>query len=109
MRQANQIFRRSWRGLEPPRHIVVYTPRGLRLASARAGLAVEGIEVTARDAANLLLASLRIRKAARDTQIRRPQADSRPPFGLRILAGVERVGNFFGRAWGEELVLIARK
>ena len=67
------------------------------------------MHVTARDAANLLLASARIRKSAHGAQIRRPQAGMQPPFPLRVLAGVERIGNFFGRAWGEELVLIARK
>lgn len=106
---GHRIFRSAWRGLEPPRHIVIYTPAGTRLACARAGLTVERIDVTARDAANLLLASARIRRSAHDAQIRRPQAGVRPPFLLRMLAAVERVGNFFGLAWGEELVLIARK
>ena len=106
---GHRIFRRAWRGLEPPRHIVVYTPDGLRVACARAGLSIERLQVTARDAANLLLASARIRKSGIDAQIRRPQAGIRPPFSLRALAGVERLGNFFGRGWGEELVLIARK
>ena len=106
---GHRIFRRAWRGLEPPRHIVIYTPDGLRLACARAGLPVERIDITARDAANLLLASARIRTSEHDAQILHPQAGMRPPFPLRVLAGIERVGNFFGRAWGEELVLIARK
>ena len=106
---GHRIFRRAWRGLEPPRHLVIYTPDGLRLACARAGLAVERVDVTARDAANLLLASARIRKSAHDEQIRRPQAGMRPPILLRALAALERIGNFFGLAWGEELVLIARK
>lgn len=106
---GHRIFRRAWRGLEPPRHIVIYTSDGLRLACARAGLSVERVHVTARDAANLLLASARIRKSAHGAQIRRPQAGMQPPFPLRVLAAVERIGNFFGRAWGEELVLIARK
>ena len=106
---GHRIFRRAWRGLEPPRHLVIYTPDGLRLACARAGLAVERVDVTARDAANLLLASARIRKSAHNAQIRRPQAGMRPPFPLRVLAGIERLGNLAGLAWGEELVLMACK
>ena len=106
---GHRIFRRAWRGLEPPRHIVIYTPDALRLACARAGLVVDRVDVTARDAANLLLASARIRKSAHDAQIRRPQAGTRPPLLLRMLASVERIGIFLGLAWGEELVLMARR
>jgi len=105
---GHRLFKSSWRGLEPPRHIVVFTPRGLRLACSRAGLAVEKVDVTARDAANLLLASARTRNAISGAQIERPQFGQRPPFVLRAIAGVERLGNFLGLDWGEELVLTAR-
>lgn len=34
---SHQIFGRSWRGLEAPRHLVLFSPRSLRLALAAAG------------------------------------------------------------------------
>ena len=105
---GHRVFKSSWRGLEPPRHIAVFTPKGLRLACQRAGLHVERIDVTARDAANLLLASERTRRAPTDSQIEKPQFGKQPPFVLRAFASLERLGNAFGLGWGEELVVTAR-
>lgn len=106
---AHRIYRRDWRGLEPPRHIVLYTSRALQLACRRAGLAVERVEVTARDASNMMLASARIRDVDDGSLIERPRAGHRPPLSLCLLAGIERVGIALGLRWGEELVLSARK
>jgi 2-polyprenyl-3-methyl-5-hydroxy-6-metoxy-1,4-benzoquinol methylase len=105
---GHRVYKRSWRGLEPPRHIAVFTPGGLRIACDHAGLAVERLDVTARDAANLLLASARTRVATTDLQIEKPQFGRQPPVALRAVAAVERLGNALGLGWGEELVLTAR-
>lgn len=105
---GHRAYRAAWRGLEPPRHIAVFTPGGLRVACDRAGLTVERLDVTARDAANLLLASARTRVAATDAQIVKPQFGKQPPLALRAVAAVERMGNALGLGWGEELVLTAR-
>ena len=105
---GHRMYGPSWRGLEPPRHIVVFTPKGLRHACQRACLHVERIEITARDAANLLLASARIQRAGETEQIRRPEIGSRPPLFARSLAAIERLGIAFGLPFGEELVLTAR-
>ena len=106
---GHRIFGRDWRGLEPPRHLVVYTRRALRFACERAGLTVERIDVTARDAANMMLASERIRGTADGALIRRPAEGQGPPLRLRLLAGFERCVMLFGPACGEELVLTAIK
>ena len=106
---GHRIYRSSWRGLEPPRHIAVFTPGGLRLACDGAGLVVERIDVTSRDAANLLLTSARIHRAEGDAQVVRPSIGQRPPWSARLLALVERVGMVFGLAIGEEAVLTAIK
>jgi len=106
---GHRVFGRNWRGLEPPRHLVVYTARGLRLACERAGLLVERIDATTRDATNLFLASDRIRKAPDGALIDRPTVGRRPPLRLHLLAAVEQLGKLCGMGWGEELVLSARK
>lgn len=106
---GHRIYGSAWRGLEPPRHIAVFTTGGLRIACDRAGLEVESVLVTARDAANLLLASARTRDAVDDAQIEKPRFGKKPPVSLRLLASIERLGNAMGRGWGEELVLTARK
>jgi 2-polyprenyl-3-methyl-5-hydroxy-6-metoxy-1,4-benzoquinol methylase len=106
---GHRLYRRDWRGLEPPRHLVLYTSRALHLACRRAGLVPERVEVTARDASNMMLASARIRDVDDGSLIERPRAGRRPPLSLRLLAGLERIGIALGLRWGEELVLSARK
>ncbi len=106
---GHRIYRQAWRGLEPPRHIAVFTRQALSLAAKRAGLNVDRVRVTARDAANLLLASSRMAQAKEGEQILHPKADKLPPLKLRALARLEWIANHCGLAWGEELVLMAHK
>lgn len=106
---GHRLYRSSWRGLEPPRHIAVFTIAGLGLACQRAGLVVERIDVTARDAANLLLASGRIHHVHGAAQVVLPSAGHRPPWSTRLLAVLERVAMAFGFQIGEETVLTAVK
>jgi 2-polyprenyl-3-methyl-5-hydroxy-6-metoxy-1,4-benzoquinol methylase len=44
-------FGSDWRGLEPPRHLQVFTPEALRRAAEAAGLRVDTLETTAAGAA----------------------------------------------------------
>jgi 2-polyprenyl-3-methyl-5-hydroxy-6-metoxy-1,4-benzoquinol methylase len=106
---GHRVYGRAWRGLEPPRHITIYTARALRLACAKAGLRVERLFATARDAANMFLASERIAAAGDDALIERPSTDRSPPLRLHAFAALESAGSVCGLGWGEELVLIARK
>jgi len=106
---GHRVFKSAWRGLEPPRHIVVFTPRALKLACERSGLVLDRVDVTARDAANMLLASSRTRAAADGEQIEPPRRSMRIPVVFHALAFIERVGDWFGFDWGEELILVARK
>jgi SAM-dependent methyltransferase len=106
---GHRVYGRDWRGLEPPRHLAIYTARALRLACARAGLDVERLSATARDAANMFLASERIASVEDGALIERPRTDRRAPLRLRAFAALESAGSVCGLDWGEELVLIARR
>ena len=106
---GHRIYGSAWRGLEPPRHLAVFSPQSLRLVADNAGLEVDRVRVTARDAANLLLASRRLRDAVDDQPIEQPSIAKPPPIDLRLLAFVERIANGLGLQWGEELVLVARR
>ena len=106
---GHRYFKESWRGLEPPRHIAIFTIAGIGLACARAGLLVERIDVTARDAANLLHVSQGIRRARGETQVRRPTFGHRPPWKARVAAWIERTAIGAGFPIGEEMVLTAFK
>ncbi len=106
---GHRRFGRHWRGLEPPRHLTIFTPQALALAAMRAGLTVQTMRVTGRDAMNLLLASERIANARPGERIAAPSAQTSPPWRWRMLETVETIAAWFGLHWGEELVLIARK
>ncbi len=106
---GHRRFGRDWRGLEPPRHLTVFTPGALALAALRAGLEVQTVRVTSRDATNLLFASARIANAPPGARVPVPTAQDSPPWRWRAMEAVETLASWFGLHWGEELVLIARK
>jgi SAM-dependent methyltransferase len=100
---GHRAFGRAWRGLEPPRHLHVFTPESLRTVAVRGGFPEPGLRSSARIAAYL---SAQSRKFA--------QGGSGPDDGP-----TEAVDRAFQKAerralstdpWaGEELILIARK
>lgn len=105
---GHRLYARHWRGLEPPRHFVVFTPRALALCAQRAGFGQAQIRVSARDAANVMLASARIARLAPGDRIEPPNAEQPPPLGWRLLEHLERAACAVSIGIGEELVLVAR-
>lgn len=77
---GHRLFGRSWRGLEPPRHLVLFTPSSLRqiLAAARLTLVrtIPRFEVCDR----MFAASDRIARG------QDPTGEPRAPFGVRMRA-----------------------
>jgi SAM-dependent methyltransferase len=55
---GHRIFKDSWRGLEAPRHLYLYDPRNLRIATDLAGLKVQSLVTSANNAKWFYLASL---------------------------------------------------
>ncbi len=104
----HQRFKASWTGLDPPRHLWVFTPRSLMTCAERAGLAVKLVRTSARSASWIWQASLRI---ARDGH-----APGGSPSGVTILERLrgawiqlkEDVARHY-RPVGEEIVLVATK
>jgi 2-polyprenyl-3-methyl-5-hydroxy-6-metoxy-1,4-benzoquinol methylase len=105
---GHRLYGRAWRGLEPPRHLVVFAPAALRLACSKAGFEVLSVQFSARDAANLFLSSERLRDTAPGQRIRLPESSVPPPLGLRLLENLERIACWLKRPWGEEQILIGR-
>ncbi len=54
-------FRGDWRGLEPPRHLFLFTPQNMRLAIEHAGLCVEHIGTVVQGAGSILARSHALR------------------------------------------------
>lgn len=59
-------FARNWRGLEPPRHLQIFSPQSLARCAERAGFTVEFAGSTAANAAYIIAASHSIARAPKD-------------------------------------------
>ncbi len=66
--QSHERFARHWRGLEPPRHLVLFTPKALQRACILAGLEIDHVGATAQ---NFLRDSLAIEQGL-DPNVSRP-------------------------------------
>ena len=62
---AHKHFGVSWRGLEPPRHIHVFSPKTLSVAATRAGLTVSHSSTTVANATTFWRGSMMIRNSLR--------------------------------------------
>jgi len=105
----SRTLRESWLHLDTPRHLVVFSPRGLRSAVERAGLQLESLTTSPRGAYGVALLSM-IRAAGEP----HPGFKDPPRFGLRrrlaarTLAGLERALCAARASVGEELFAVAR-
>lgn len=104
---GRRYFGQSWRGLEPPRHLYLFTPRTLMAAAEKAGITASRCETSAANAEILAVGSYDIRAGGHD----RLGPGSRLSHRIRAFA-------FQWRAWlvwllqrgsGEECILWAKK
>jgi SAM-dependent methyltransferase len=107
---GHRWYGRAWLGLEPPRHLVVFTPRALADAARRAGFEHASIETKTIVGAWWFLASVWRRSALIDNS-RAPLPNGREylPLRVRLMALYERVSCALGREVGEEILLDTRK
>jgi len=97
----------DWRGLEPPRHLQLFTAAGLQTVLRDAGFTDVAVRSSARGGDENLAASAAI-AAARRTGSNRSRG-MRPNPVQRLLDAVERAGVMAGVDCGEELVGSARR
>lgn len=97
---------RSWRGLDCPRHLFLFSRRSLCRCSEIAGLKVVTLQTTARGAKNFWLLSRGRANTGRPVS-------KRKPFGLRAEAffydWIERLTLIFWPDAGSEIIMIAGK
>jgi len=102
---GHRIYGADWRGLEPPRHLYLFTVGSLAALSARAGFAACKCRSMVR--ANGVLLASRILQRAGKVDLRKPS------FALRLWAEAtglaQWVGLFVDRQAGEEIVLSCSK
>ena len=100
---GHMIYRRNWRGLEPPRHVHIFSLHSLNALARKEGFRMIKATTTIRDASGYLTASQSLRR----TGSHQPGgAHSRTAHALQFL---EWVLIHAGIHAGEELALVARK
>jgi 2-polyprenyl-3-methyl-5-hydroxy-6-metoxy-1,4-benzoquinol methylase len=106
---AHRWFQRDWRGLEPPRHLQLFTPNSLRNALESSGFAIDSARTTNRGFWYLSGMSLQIRRA-RQSGLKVVAAPVRL-LTLRSLAlqCVGRVTELLLSQKGEELLVTGRR
>ncbi len=104
---ASRIYGRHWRGLEPPRHLQLFTRDSLRDALHKAGFASADVKTSYRDASGMVCASDANRKRASGRWSGGTARTTRIFADTVLLA--EWLLTRLGAAAGEELVAVARK
>jgi 2-polyprenyl-3-methyl-5-hydroxy-6-metoxy-1,4-benzoquinol methylase len=100
---GHKLYGRSWRGLEPPRHLVLFSPAALKQAVERVGFRVLYLGTSGRSAAEIEVMSRQIRRT------NHANLNSSPALRGRALVLLEEAGALGGGLWGEEIGLVAEK
>lgn len=105
---GHRIFQSSWRGLEPPRHLHIFTTGSLSRLGTDTGFRNYSCKTVIRDANNLFQASFAIRgREQRRTRNRLRVASEK--ILAKALQGVEWANLQFDPQAGEEIVLVLEK
>ncbi|HEY6924489.1 MAG TPA: class I SAM-dependent methyltransferase [Steroidobacteraceae bacterium] len=97
-----RAFGRFWRGLEPPRHFNVFTPKSLRYALEQAGYLVEELTTETRMARRLFWVSALARRGVRQIELT-PRSERLTKWGGYGFQLIEALCNVLGAEMGEEI------
>lgn len=102
---SHKLYKRNWRGLEPPRHLVLFNGHALKAMSKIAGFEVLGLKRSPPIVHHFLWSSEEIARREKN----QPSVKNIERYGLRIVAWLL---NGVGRCWPryeEEIVLLLKK
>jgi 2-polyprenyl-3-methyl-5-hydroxy-6-metoxy-1,4-benzoquinol methylase len=102
---GHRLFRGSWRPLEPPRHLTLFTGRSLRKVVEKSGLTVLYAASLTRTAWWVAAQSAFIRRGAPVPPVERIV----PGWGSRAFAILETIAALVWREAGEELLIVAQQ
>ena len=103
---GHHLFNRHWRGLEPPRHLVIFNASSLKLACERTGFENVILPRPSPVARWYFLASLKILQNQDPTGLEKPYI---LPLTLKWRARWSDLNAILFPGWGEELVMIGTK
>ncbi len=103
---AHRVYQADWRGLEPPRHLGIFTPSAMAKITRQAGFDLNVCRSTVR-ASSIVLESRMLRRGAKT------ESTHNFPWTLRLWEEVRSLtqwaGTFVDPMAGEEVLLIAAK
>jgi 2-polyprenyl-3-methyl-5-hydroxy-6-metoxy-1,4-benzoquinol methylase len=106
---GHRLYSAAWVGLDPPRHLYVFSAWALVRMARQASLEPTALHSRWIAAAGWFLASrMRARAAVEGSFTALPGPEMRFPLRYWLLAALEALSCALGRPWGEELVLVAR-
>jgi 2-polyprenyl-3-methyl-5-hydroxy-6-metoxy-1,4-benzoquinol methylase len=105
---GHKIFQENWRGLEVPRHLMVFSLRTLVQLASEAGLSIGALRTSARAAHALYLES-RLLGVGRWTNDAWPRSGTRLKLESVFFQILEEVAGLTRKAVGEELYFEGRK
>ncbi|MHB8502238.1 MAG: class I SAM-dependent methyltransferase [Candidatus Acidiferrales bacterium] len=106
---GHRLFGRCWRGLEPPRHLYLFSPRALGKLVERMRFRVEIIRTTARSAWEIWYASRLIHRDGKIPENFREALNMRVRLEGLIFQLFQHLSLRFKSNWGEQIVLMASK
>jgi ubiquinone/menaquinone biosynthesis C-methylase UbiE len=106
---GHRIFRRCWRGLEPPRHFYLFSPQALRKSVEKVGFHTDVLRTTARSAWEIWYASRLIRRDGKIPENFRQALNMRLRFEGMVFQLVQHFLLRVNGSIGEQIVLIASK
>jgi SAM-dependent methyltransferase len=101
---GHRWFGKAWRGLEPPRHLYVFSPQALRRMLEEVPFRIFRMKTPTTLARGIYDDSVRIRREGR-TPLYRGKAER----GRTLFRGMERLLCLTGRYRGEEIEVVARR
>lgn len=103
---GHRLFKKNWRGLEPPRHLHLFSPMTMQLCADKAGLKVEMLRTTARSARSIYVGNWFLRRNLQYTN-----EDITWPLWIKgvVFQLAEEVFRYFRRNTGEEIWFVGVK
>jgi len=108
---GHRVFRGSWCGLDPPRHLVLFHPESLRCIVQKSGFRILILSTTDRIASGIFELSRKILSTGKATNpIDKGQKTILQSDLIRMLfVFFEHWGNIISRDFGEEIAILAEK
>lgn len=106
---GHAIFRRWWRGLEPPRHLILFSTQALKICLEKAGLHVVAMQSSSRMALPLYVSSELIKRAETESPWYCSKAAGFLKLQGCLFQFIEAIAGTFSKGIGEEIYFVGTR